>query len=1475
MQESFESRDVFVVHFQLRLLLAFLCRGQQSNISRICLLAAFEAEPAAFEAEPTAAGRNPVATVSHNSCLPLLPSTMSWRNRLKAKFGQKDLPTSPRVEALPSITPPARAAPDAATSPPVLPARLWNQAYDQAKISGSSTVDTYEKILSARLSEQDADASNLYYSADLALQQNEIAQDTGKRRMQMQQLVQNGLRRTEKDAKVKQGMEDGIQAAMAVKEVVDKAIQASPEAAVAWVGVCFALEILMNPLTQASSNRQGIAYVVSRMDWYWNLSTLLLDENMTEAHSSGLRDELEKVIIQLYAKLLLYQMKSVCYYHRRRLSVFARDLIKLDNWDGELSDIQAAEAAVQADSAQYNTLSIRTRLGAIAEMAKSQNVKLDSISSAIREQTKQQERMHETSADNKCLADLRLTDPRDDKKRIEETKGGLLKDSYRWVLDNPDFRQWRDGPENQLLWVKADPGKGKTMLICGIVDELQRSIGATGLVSYFFCQATDSRINSATSVLRGLLYMLVNQQPSLILHIRKKHDHAGKALFEDVNAWFALLEIFTDILQDPSLKTTYLIIDALDECVMDLPKLLDFIAQKSSISPRVKWIVASRNEAFIEQRLQLDDSGTRLSLELKQNATQVSRAVDAYIDHCLSELPEIQHDNILRESVRDKMQQKAGGTFLWVSLVVKELKEVMAWEVLQVLEEVPTQLKDLYRRMLKQIERLQRQYPELCRQVLSTVIAAYRPLRLQELHSLSGLPTQARDVNEAVTAIVNMCGSFLTIQEGSVYIIHQSARDFLSSEASHNILPCGVEDVHHSIVLKSLQAMSKTLQRDVYNLRAPGYPAEQVEPPDPDPLAASRYSCIYWIDHLCDWSFSSSANSSVDLRDEGPVHEFLRKKYLYWLEALSLCKSMPKGVISMAKLEALVNGKADATKLIALVRDARRFIMAHKWAIENSPLQAYVSALVFSPTSSLVRSHFEEGESQWITIKPNIGDKWSACFQTLEGHSHRVRSVAFSHDSIRLASGSSDNTVKIWDVSNGECLSTFEGHIDPVFSVVFSHDSTRLASGSSDNTVKLWGVSSGECLSTLQGHSDWVGSVAFSHDSTRLASGSSDNTVKIWDTNSSECLLTLKGHSGAVSAVVFSHDSMRLASTSSDNTVKLWDVSSGECLSTLEGHSDWVRSVAFSHDSTRLASGSSDNTVKIWDANSGECLSTLKGHSRRVGSVVFSHDSARLASGSNDNTVKIWDTTNGECLSTLEGHSDWVRSVAFSHDSTRLASGSSDNTVKIWDANSGECLQTLSIGRRLYCISFDTYDSARLASGSSDNTVKIWDTTNGECLSTLQGHSDWVRSVAFSHDSTRLASGSSDNTVKIWDASSGECLQTLSIGRRLYCISFDIFGSSLHTDIGTIEINVPPRVASPLPFHSELQRPQYQGLALSADGVWITYNSENLLWLPSEYRPACSAVSGETIVVGVGTGRVWICNVQLNIFSRSKFGVLM
>jgi WD40 repeat protein len=166
----------------------------------------------------------------------------------------------------------------------------------------------------------------------------------------------------------------------------------------------------------------------------------------------------------------------------------------------------------------------------------------------------------------------------------------------------------------------------------------------------------------------------------------------------------------------------------------------------------------------------------------------------------------------------------------------------------------------------------------------------------------------------------------------------------------------------------------------------------------------------------------------------------------------------------------------DQDRLVQLVQDARRFIMYHKGAIEGYPLQIYAAALLFSPTGSLVRQLFRHEEPETISIRPALSDGWSACLQTLEGHSNWVRSVAFSHDSARLASASDDRNVKIWDAHSGACLQTLEGHSDGVSSVAFSHDSARLASASDDRTVKIWDAHSGACLQTLEGYSDAFGS---------------------------------------------------------------------------------------------------------------------------------------------------------------------------------------------------------------------------------------------------------------------------------------------------------------------------------------------------------------------------------------------------------------
>jgi WD40 repeat protein len=184
------------------------------------------------------------------------------------------------------------------------------------------------------------------------------------------------------------------------------------------------------------------------------------------------------------------------------------------------------------------------------------------------------------------------------------------------------------------------------------------------------------------------------------------------------------------------------------------------------------------------------------------------------------------------------------------------------------------------------------------------------------------------------------------------------------------------------------------------------------------------------------------------------------------------------------------------------------------------------------------------------------------------------------------------------------------------------------------------------------------------------------------------------------------------------------------------------------------------------------------------------------------------------CLQTLEGHRRNVNSVAFSHDSSGLASGSRDWTVKIWDASSGTCIHTLN------------------------------------------GHSNAVTSVAFSHDSSRLASASWDRTVKIWDASNGTCLHTLEVGESLLNLSFDSTGTCLHTEAG--DITIPPLQVSSS-TDTAASRLRYQNISLSPDSIWIVRAGSNVLWIPSEYRPSRSAVSGALLGMGVRSGRIWFC----------------
>lgn len=196
-----------------------------------------------------------------------------------------------------------------------------------------------------------------------------------------------------------------------------------------------------------------------------------------------------------------------------------------------------------------------------------------------------------------------------------------------------------------------------------------------------------------------------------------------------------------------------------------------------------------------------------------------------------------------------------------------------------------------------------------------------------------------------------------------------------------------------------------------------------------------------------------------------------------------------------------------------------------------------------------------------------------------------VLALSFSPDEKTLAAGCSDGKIQLW--RSQKLAVTLNGHSGPVRSLVFSSDG-KLASGSEDKTVRVWDSITGQQLWVSDAHKDGILAVAFSNDATKLASASKDKTVKLWDVTTAQKLVELVGHKFEVSAVAFSPDGKTIATGGEDKTIKLWDPNTGQERTTFAHHDSRVAAVAFSPDGKMLATGSWDRTVKLWFAATDE-----------------------------------------------------------------------------------------------------------------------------------------------------------------------------------------------------------------------------------------------------------------------------------------------
>jgi COMPASS component SWD3 len=282
------------------------------------------------------------------------------------------------------------------------------------------------------------------------------------------------------------------------------------------------------------------------------------------------------------------------------------------------------------------------------------------------------------------------------------------------------------------------------------------------------------------------------------------------------------------------------------------------------------------------------------------------------------------------------------------------------------------------------------------------------------------------------------------------------------------------------------------------------------------------------------------------------------------------------------------------------------------------------------------------GNDRVITLR-NL--KTGKIIRSFTGHSGSIYGLSLSPDGQTLVSSSRDTTLKIWHLhtintysSNSTnrligdgLINTLVGHSSSINAVKISPNGQIIASGSEDNTIKIWDLNSGVCLATLEGHEAGVRAIAISPDGQLLISGSADHTIKLWQLpiveNEPICpdpIYTLTGHSDEIKCLAISPDGQILASGSQDKTIKLWQLESCELNSTISEHWREVNHLTISPDGRNLISCSGDETILIWQLETLKLQHSFIGHQGAIAVVAVSPDGQPLVSSSWDHTIRVW-----------------------------------------------------------------------------------------------------------------------------------------------------------------------------------------------------------------------------------------------------------
>ncbi|KEZ39856.1 hypothetical protein SAPIO_CDS8796 [Scedosporium apiospermum] len=354
---------------------------------------------------------------------------------------------------------------------------------------------------------------------------------------------------------------------------------------------------------------------------------------------------------------------------------------------------------------------------------------------------------------------------------IESVSDRIVSACWDWILDHATYDAWLHNDDSRLLWIFGGPGKGKTVLAISLVAEIAASSDA--IVCDFFCRHMDDKANSASAILRGLIRGLAQNQRRLIGVIRDKYkapeDLNGAQLRE---LWGLLRAMLANCIGS---KVVYLVIDAIDECRDDRPvlQLLEYIKKEPFKLPqiKVKWLITSRPSSEFERITGTDPGRCIIDLAMEEKASQ---SVEVFIEQSVNGMAKWNQKT--KNDVLSFLRKVAEHTFLYVSMVWKELYQVPEWEISARLSELQSNnpgsiLHGMYRVMLDRTLAMDKRSGNTYRQdILRVVLLATRVLNWAELAIAAGLPRQSYPYDHSsvgigpIAELIQQCGHFLLLQ---------------------------------------------------------------------------------------------------------------------------------------------------------------------------------------------------------------------------------------------------------------------------------------------------------------------------------------------------------------------------------------------------------------------------------------------------------------------------------------------------------------------------------------------------------------------------------------------------------------------------------------------------------------------------------------------------------------------------------------